>query len=289
VHSLEGKLFLLAKDHAAASRSFTQALRIDPTMIDAAVGLVNADLAGGNVDTAVKRVEFVLSRYPSDPSILVLAARVFSAGRDAKRAENLLRRAIQIAPGATSTYGMLGDLYMGEGRFEDALRQYLEVEKREPRSATIQTMIGMIHQALKRPDEARRRYETALEIEPNAPTANNNLAWLLADRGEDLDRATRLAQRAIELARDNAEFHDTLGWVYFKKQLPLLAIEPLERAVQGSPNNPQFHYHLGLAHSAAGNPQKARAALQRALSLGNNFDGALDARRMLATLQGGVS
>ena len=51
-----------------------------------------------------------------------------------------------------------------------------------------------------------------------------------------------------------------------------------------APSNPLYHYHLGLAYAKQGDHDRARAALQRALKLKPDFNGAEDARAQLAAL-----
>ena len=77
--------------------------------------------------------------------------------------------------------------------------------------------------------EAKARYTAIAEAEPNAAVAANNLAWMLADEGKDFDEALRLAQRAVRLAPQQPHVHDTLGWVYYKQNLPTLAIPHFRR------------------------------------------------------------
>jgi Flp pilus assembly protein TadD len=62
------------------------------------------------------------------------------------------------------------------------------------------------------------------------------------------------------------------------------ALSAFERALQLAPNNPVYHYHLGLAHLKAGNEERGRAALRRALQLKPDFAGADDARRTLSEI-----
>jgi predicted Zn-dependent protease len=107
---------------------------------------------------------------------------------------------------------------------------------------------------------------------------------MYASRGEQLDRALQLAQAAVAEVPDNPEFNDTLAFVYLKKQLPALAIPPLKLAVAKNPAKPAFHYRLGLAYSQTGDKASARQALERALKLNPDFEGAADARKLLKTL-----
>jgi Flp pilus assembly protein TadD len=91
----------------------------------------------------------------------------------------------------------------------------------------------------------------------------------------------QLAQRAVDLLPDRAEVRDTIGWIYYRKQVPTLAVRPFEEAIAMDPENPTYRYHLGLAYSKTGDSTRARQALQAALRLKPDF---VEARRELDAL-----
>jgi len=111
--------------------------------------------------------------------------------------------------------------------------------------------------------------------------AANNLAWILAERGQDLDRALQLAQTAVSVAPERPELIDTLGWVYYKKNQPRQAILYFQQCIEKSPTVAEYHYHLGLALVKAGDPTGGRASLQRALDLKPNAAVAAEIRKAL--------
>ena len=113
--------------------------------------------------------------------------------------------------------------------------------------------------------------------------AANNLAYLYAEANENLDRALILAQTAVEQAPDNPDVRDTLGWVYYQKQLPDLALRAFEDSIAKNPNNPIYHYHLGLASAKQGNLARARQSYQAALKLRPDYP---DAQQALKTIGG---
>jgi tetratricopeptide (TPR) repeat protein len=145
-------------------------------------------------------------------------------------------------------------------------------------------MVGIIHQTQKNTAEAKRSYELALEASPDAAIAANNLAWILAEERQDLDRALMLAKRAAVVRPNDPQVSDTIGWIYYHKQLPTLAVPPFERAVSLNPENAEFQYHLGLAYAKVGNNAKARTHLQKALAIDAKFNGATEARGLLSSL-----
>jgi Flp pilus assembly protein TadD len=106
-----------------------------------------------------------------------------------------------------------------------------------------------------------------------------------AEAGTNLDVALGRAQAAKAAQPDDPNVSDTLGWVFVKRDMPSLAIPPLQHAVDKDPSNPLYHYHLGIAYSKADKKPAARSALERALSLSPNFERAADARQALASLR----
>ena len=121
-------------------------------------------------------------------------------------------------------------------------------------------------------------------MEPRAPIAANNLAWIYAEKGENLEAALQYAQTAQKALPAVAAVQDTLGWVYYKMGVPDRAVAALTESVSREPRNPMYHYHLGLAHRLAGDAPRAQQALERALSLSSSFAASADARRVLAEL-----
>jgi Flp pilus assembly protein TadD len=80
--------------------------------------------------------------------------------------------------------------------------------------------------------------------------------------------------------------NDTLGWIYYKRDLASLALEPLQQSVDKDPSNATYRYHLGLAYLKAGDKVKARSMLERALTLQLPSAEAAEARKALASIAG---
>ena len=111
------------------------------------------------------------------------------------------------------------------------------------------------------------------------------MAWLLAEKHKQYSEALVLAKKAVASDPKNGAFLDTLGWVMRGKGDKAGALETLKKAVALAPKNPENEYHLGVAYQETGDTASAVRSYEHALSLGQNFDGAEDAKTRLAALK----
>ena len=79
------------------------------------------------------------------------------------------------------------------------------------------TLKRHILQTAEREDELIRVGERLLELQPEDPGLNNDLAYSWADRGERLDRCLKMIKLAVAAEPLNAAYLDSLGWVYYKQ------------------------------------------------------------------------
>ena len=267
-----------------ARAAFKLVLELDPDNAAAFNGLVRLDLANQDHSGARGRADAWLEGHPDDPDRLTLAAGVHAASGGVGEAERLLRRALELDPANLNAYSQLARLYYRQDRLEDARREFEALAEHSPTPAAAVTMAGVLLQAQGRTGEARERFERAIELDPEAAVAANNLAWIYAEANENLDRALSLAQRATARLPEMAETNDTLGWVYYKRQLADLAVPFFEQSIAIDSDNAAYHYHLGLASAETDDISRTRQALERALELQVDFEGADEARRLLADL-----
>lgn len=284
VHAQAGILAAEQNNIPAARAAFTRALELDPNSIEGLSGHVALDLKAKDTAGAKARVERRLDAGKQTTDVLLLAARTFAAAGDLDGAERFLRRAIDRESTSLPAYTMLGQLLVSRGKLEEARLEFEALAERQSKPTAALTMTGLILEAQGKTAQAKERYARVLAMDPGAAIAANNLAWLYADSGERLDAALQLAQSATAAVRDVPELMDTLGWVYYKKKLPALAVPLFARCAERAPENPTFHHHLGLAYLQLGDVQKARAALQRALATKPDASTAAEIGRLLSTL-----
>jgi tetratricopeptide (TPR) repeat protein len=292
------KVFVAEKNLTEAVNLYERALAADAKNFDALSGLINVLTRQNQFDAAHQKINQAIQanaeRKDLSPALHYLNANVYMAQKNAESAEAELKRAIEIDDTYLPAYSAYASILVARNQTGEAVEQYKKVVERKP-SAAVHTLIGMLEEARGNAPEAEKNYRRALEIAPETPIAANNLAWLLVANGGNLDEALTLAQTVINKNQSVAGYYDTLGWIYFKKELFSPAVEQLKKAValdeteasrNGNNTNSAYRLRLGMALASAGDKPSARREVETSLQNGQNLSEkeTQDARNLLASL-----
>ncbi len=284
LHFLLGGLFLQQGKSAEARQAFTNVMQLSPTFVPALEQLVRLDLAEKQPAAAKARLEAFTAANPKEAAPFVMLAQIALAQNDRKAAEAGLRQAIALRPEQTTSYMVLAQVQIGANRIADAIATLKQCTAQAPAFPGAYVLLGVLLDQQKDHAASRAAYEKAIELDPRLPDALNNLAYLLSERFNDLDKALELAQRARDAQPANPAIADTLGWLLYKKKQYARAVTLLEESAGKLPQSGEARYHLGMAQYMSGNEGAARTALQEALALEASFPGSDDARQSLALL-----
>ncbi len=133
-------------------------------------------------------------------------------------------------------------------------------------------------------------YESLLAKMPNNTNILNNVAYILAENNQDLDKALEYAKRIYEAQPENPGYLDTYAFVLNKKgkyseavQLGQAAIQQYEAQQMSIPL--VVYEHLGQSYEQLGELSQARAAYEQALDAGGENISKSDNQRVNAALE----
>ena len=219
-----------------AAAAFATVPQDDPSFVNAEIGRIDTLRQSDQTDVAA---EVAQSLARARPDLAFVQARLGDVLRD--NGDN---------DGAIKAYGAALDLYP-----ETDTNRWVVYYTR----AIVAHDIGDW-------DQAESDFRAALAINPDQPQVLNYLGYSLVERGEKLDEALDMIERAVADQPDSGAIVDSLGWVYFQLGRYDDAIDPLERAAVLEATDPIVNDHLGDAYWAVGREREARFQWLRAQS-----------------------
>ncbi len=154
---------------------------------------------------------------------------------------------------------------------EEALTYLQEEDTPDPiLLSQLWASIALLYTREKAYARADSAYEQALQWAPSAASILNNYAYSLAERGTHLDKALKMARKAVDQEPENPAYLDTLGWIYFKMRRYTEAKELLEKALQLQPEKALYYEHLGDILLKAGQREEAAEMFRKALKRAPN-------------------
>ena len=140
---------------------------------------------------------------------------------------------------------------------------------------------GMHYEKNQEYRKAKEHYLLALKAGYTSAGLFNTIAWLYLEYlEEDPQIAYEYAQKAVELAPNNADYLDTYGWALFSLNKPRTAIHFLKKAYLLNPDIYCIDYHLGMTYYALGEKDMALIHLKKQIDAGDKRYG-LSARKAL--------
>ncbi|MCG8551365.1 MAG: tetratricopeptide repeat protein [Desulfobacterales bacterium] len=225
---LKGRLALARGDGDEAVSRFRAVTEAHPDHLEGYIGLANAHVLGKNYDLALDILKKALKRSPNSAKILKGMVRVNVLKKDTHAAEENLKQIVSLDPYNIGSIAGLGDFYLAQNRYDEAMAQYRLVRQNKKgealghlkmaevlsrtdqvgqaieelkagaektkNSSVFVTSLGKLYLKQGRKQEAVEKFKEALAMDPD-----NKLAWLTLAGIYERDREY---EKAIALYRD---------------------------------------------------------------------------------------
>ena len=246
----------------------TELSRRSPRNLDVLSVLAQVELARRDWTGAEAITESTLEASPDNAEARVLMGSIQLAVGAPDQALESFKLAIAKQPTSVVGYQALANFYIGEKKFDEALKVIGSGLQMQPNSMKLQLARAGALEKAQQYEVAITEYEKMLSEQPGSMIAANNLASLLSDHRSDnvgLERAKSLAASLQE--SEVPQFKDTVGWVSYRRGDYVAAVLLLETAAAALPNLALVHYHLAMSYIAIRQYAKASEQLKAALSL----------------------
>jgi tetratricopeptide (TPR) repeat protein len=235
-----GKALQDQGDSEAAERTYREALRINPNVIEALNNLAALLARRGRFDEAIALQRRAVRQFPRWHLMHHNLGQHLAAKGDYRGAKQAFLRAVALDaadfPSRLALASLLAEKFGDRASLREADDCVQRVIQIHPGLAEARYLQGNIAYQLGRTDEAAAAYRKALELDPRHARAANNLATLAASAGR-LDEAIGLFQRAIQNDGSALDSYRNLAETLVKQGAWADAVTVWRAALQRAPHD----------------------------------------------------
>lgn len=265
------------KDYAGARVSIEGVLSRTPDDVRALNLMVQSYAAQKQLSNGLQKAREYAQAHTASAPVQLFFGELLSSSGDRAGARKALETAIADRPGLLEAELALAELDTAEGKRDEARRRLAALLSTHPGSIAGHMLSAQLEGIEGKNAAAIEQYRKVLSLDEKNVFALNGLAYLLAE-SRQADEGIKYAQKAKELAPDNAAVDDTLGWTYFQKGLYAMAVPYLEGAT-AKEGTARRKYHLAMAYLKTGDQKRGRQTLDAAIKMDPNLPEAQAARQ----------
>jgi tetratricopeptide (TPR) repeat protein len=251
--------------HAEAMNYYERAVALAPDLAQGYLGLASSCYHLGDLDGALYHYSQAYLMTPDNAELASNFGATLARAGQHSRAAFYFRQAIALSPEWTRPRVELGEALRQSGSFRDAIRELLRALRVERTPAGLTTLVlvylgaGKIEKAIRRADEAValnpayapahrvrglclsrlrswpeaiRSFEEAYRLAPDDFDAVLELAYVLAETSQELERAHAMVSAVLARDRRNVRALDVMGWCLYRQGQFQDSLRELEKARQ---------------------------------------------------------
>jgi len=214
--------------------------------------------------------------------------RDYHEERDYALAEEMLKRAIVLAPHDTRAYIELAACYRELREFTKAEEIAKKIVALAPHDAVSYIQLGYCYRDQEIQEkfaQAEKIFKKAIEVNPRFVEAYFELGWCYEDQRK-YSQAEQMFRKAVELAPENERSYIELGWCYQEDGKFVLAEEMLKKAIEVKPEVDLNYIELGWFYQKHQKYSQAEQMFKKALSINEHNEQTYISLVLLSQAQG---
>jgi Tfp pilus assembly protein PilF len=238
------------------------------------VFLADSQRRAGQNEAAKATLAGAMKLDAPDSDSRVLLATVLSENGQVDDAVRILRDLDSKEPNNPAHLDALGSLLSRFGRNDEAIKVFDDMLKRfgdiEEVTKVVRPKLSVIYVNMGNYTKGEAELELLLKRSPDEPGPNNDLGYLYAEQGKNLEKAASMIRKALQEDPENFAYLDSMGWVLFKQGKLKEAMDTITRAAEqmrrlGIDPDPTIFEHLGDISFQLQEIDKAEDAWRQAL------------------------
>ena len=204
-----------------------------------------------------------------------LLGRVYWQQQDYANAEASFRKQIEVTPLDQYAHASLGEVLIEWRKYKEAVPELERAISLAPEREMVHVSLGRAYLHLGQQEKAIAAFEEALKLD-RSPGVLNNVAYFLAEKSVQLDKALGYAESAVTTVATNLRnvqasnltiedlgyvaslgaYWDTLGWVYFQKG----DVDTAEKYIKAAwllQQHSEVGHHMGMIAEKRGKKDEA--------------------------------
>ena len=216
---------------------------------------------------AIEQLKRVLDEDPENGTANAYLGYALLALGEPNQALRVLREATRREPKNPLGHYFLGRVHRSEGYLNTALWNFKRSLALDPSNAAAYAETAGTYEQMSQFSAAEEWYQAAVALAPEEAGFQLLLAEFYVDVVPNQTAGLAAAEKAAFLAPDDPVAQDLLGWAHYLAGDLDKAREALERAISLDPGFARAYYRLGLVCSQLGDRDTALWGYQRAVDL----------------------
>jgi len=251
--------YLAVSDKEKALEVVQNALRIQPDLLAAQLGLIRMYVADGRRDEALAIARQIQKQRPKEPAGYKAEGDLLYAIQRFEDARSVMERGFRITASST-LIPHLHLVLLRLHRETDAQALANKWIKENPEDLEVRAYLAQHALEAKDYGTAIRLYREVVAIQPTMPFVLSNLAWALQQTNDNA--ALEYAERANQLLPGHPLIMDTLGWILVERGDLGRGLPLLQQAAALTPDTFTVRLHFAKALIRAGQVAAARKEVE---------------------------
>ena len=264
-----GRARLGSDDTRQAETAFAKAKELNPVWLAPRMALARLYLDRGAYDRALEESEPILQTQPRNFDILMIAGTARLKKGEAGPALDLFNRAKEVSPTDATPQIHMGEAYVVQKKYGQALTAYEEALKLDPDRIDALGSIAQILALQGNRKAGFERVQQQLAKTKNKAEVYQLLGQLSMDQ-QDYEQALSYLQKAVALKPDLFSAAHLIASTYMAQKKFDQAIAESEKIIQKNPRATQSYMLLGVLHDQKQQYDQANRYYKKVLELDKN-------------------